>query len=349
MSAGAGLAIRASAGWLAEGRLVEDVTVVMGATGVDFAGASAEAPAADEIVEMDGFLLPAAADRHVHIALLDPAVLLARGVTAVRDMGWLADEVFPLADASEGPSFNGPLIRACGPMLTAVGAELPPAVWSPTGSSIAVDTPEAAAATVDELVARGAAHIKISLDASHGPVVSDAILASVTGRASETGVPVSAACDGAGQVERALGAGVSELAHTPWSERLSDSILASMAAGCRIVSTLDARSFGRDTSEVRVALDNLRRFMNLGGAVAYGTDQGGTDAPAGINERELLLLRETGMDIEAVLSSMIRAPLEPGAPGDLIVVRGDPFESLSVVTEPLMVVREGRVALSPEV
>ena len=65
--------------------------------------------------------MPAVADRHVHIRLADPGAVLLGGVAAVRDLAWPADEIFALADASELPSFNGPLIRAAGPMLTAPG------------------------------------------------------------------------------------------------------------------------------------------------------------------------------------------------------------------------------------
>ena len=72
-------------------------------------------------VVVDGFLMPAVADRHVHIELSDPAAVLRGGVTAVRDLAWPPDRIFPLADASEMPSYNGPLIRAAGPMLTGHG------------------------------------------------------------------------------------------------------------------------------------------------------------------------------------------------------------------------------------
>ena len=37
------------------------------------------------------------------------------------------------------------------------------------------------------------------------------------------------------------------------------------ATQLRIVSTLDILSFGRDTPEIRTALDNLRRFHVAGG------------------------------------------------------------------------------------
>jgi cytosine/adenosine deaminase-related metal-dependent hydrolase len=114
------LSIRAPRGWLGPGRIVEDVQVLCGNGIVGYAGPAGDAPW-DEELRVDGFLMPAFADRHVHVELSDPASILLGGVTAVRDLAWPAERIFPLADMSEMPSFEGPLIRACGPMLTGPG------------------------------------------------------------------------------------------------------------------------------------------------------------------------------------------------------------------------------------
>ena len=47
----------------------------------------------------------------------------------------------------------------------------------------------------------------------------------------------------------------------------------------RVVSTLDIHLFGRETPELDVAKDNLRRFAAAGGRVAYGTDLGNGPIP----------------------------------------------------------------------
>src|SRR6185312_2998845 len=97
----AALSIRAPLAWLGPGKRIEQVTVV-------FAGEPRGAPPSEVTVLLDGVLLPAAADRHVHMGLADPGAVLLGGVTAVRDLAWPAGEIFSLADASEGPNFNGP-------------------------------------------------------------------------------------------------------------------------------------------------------------------------------------------------------------------------------------------------
>jgi hypothetical protein len=99
--------------WFGAGGLVHHATVLCEGGRVTYAGPSAPAPPADELLEVDGFLMPGVVDRHVHIRLADPGAVLFGGVTAVRDLGWVPEEIFALANASELPSFTGPVIRAC--------------------------------------------------------------------------------------------------------------------------------------------------------------------------------------------------------------------------------------------
>ncbi len=334
------LSIRASRAWLGPGRVVDDAQVVCEGGVITYAGPTT--PIGEPDIVIDGFLMPAAADRHVHVELSSPAAVLERGVTAVRDLGWPADRIFPLADLSEVPSFAGPLVRAAGPILTAPGGYPTRAGWAPDGTGRPVDAPEQAVATVKELVALGATAIKVSLNAEAGPTPSDAALMAIVETAHARTVPVTTHAQGAGQVERALGAGVDELAHAPWTP-LSEATIAGCAQRLRVVSTLDILSYGRDTPELRTALDNLRRFHAAGGTVIYGTDLGNGAIPPGIHTEELRLLHAAGLEPEEVLEAMTRAPLEPDAPADLIVLARDPLEDLTAFDEVHLVVRAGRV------
>jgi imidazolonepropionase-like amidohydrolase len=336
------LSLRATAAWLGPGRLIEDAQVVCDGGLVTYAGEATLIEAADQELHVDGFLMPAAADRHVHIELSDPASVLAGGVTAVRDLAWPAARIFALADASEMPSFDGPLIRAAGPMLTAPGGYPTRDGWAPPGTGREVTDAEDATAAVEELARLGAATIKVSLNAEVGPTPSDAELSAICDAARAAELPVTAHAQGAGQVERALGAGVDELAHTPWT-RLGDEILQTAATRMRIVSTLDILSFGRDTPEIRTALDNLRRFHVAGGRVVYGTDLGNGSIPAGIHVREAMLLAEAGLEPEEVLEAMVRAPLDPDAPADLVAFGSSPLEDLRALEDVRLVIRAGRV------
>jgi imidazolonepropionase-like amidohydrolase len=341
----AALSIRAPLGWLGPGRRVEQVTVVVDGDTIVYAGEPRGAPPSEVTVLLDGVLLPAAADRHVHMGLADPGAVLLGGVTAVRDLGWPSSEIFSLADASEGPNFNGPLVRAAGPMLTAPAGYPTRASWAPKGTGLEIRGPAEAAEAVHDLADLGAAHIKVSLNADAGPTPGDVELLAIVGAAHDRELPVTAHIQGKGQAERALGAGIDEIAHCPWTEKVPDKVIEGMAKSMRMVSTLDIHSYGDDTPQVRVAIDNLFRFARAGGKVLYGTDLGNGPVPPGIDVREVMLLFQAGLSPEAVLTSMMRAPLEPGAPADIIGVARDPFEDLEALGELRLVMRAGRVVL----
>ncbi|MEA2580449.1 MAG: hypothetical protein QOE83_1341 [Actinomycetota bacterium] len=336
------LSVRAPLAWFGPGRLVPDARVVCDGGLISAAGPAQQIKRAEREIDIDGFLMPAAADRHVHIEMSDPVAVLRGGVTAVRDLAWPADRIFNLADASETVTFNGPLVRAAGPMLTAPGGYPTRASWAPPGTGREIDGPEQAAAAVRELAAAGATAIKVSLNAEAGPTPGDAELMAICDAAAAADIPVTAHAQGPGQVERALGAGIQELAHTPWI-RLSDDVITTAATRMRWVSTLDILSFGRDTPGIRAALDNLRRFHDSGGSVAYGTDLGNGAVPPGIHTRELLWMRDAGFTNDDVLAALTRSPIVRDAPADLIALGSNPFEGLNAFDDIRLVVRSGRV------
>jgi len=338
------IAFTSDRAWLAPGQVLDGAEVQVEDDTVAWIGARGSGPEAPKVVALGGFLMPAGADRHVHVAMHEPGEVLRRGVTAVRDLGWPADRIFPLADLSEGPGFDGPFIRAAGPMLTAPGGYPTGAFWAPVGTGLEVADAAEAAAAVAELASAGAVAIKVALNAEAGPTLGDATLLAIVGAAAAFDLPVTAHAQGVGQVERALGAGVAELAHTPW-DPLPDDVLRRAAGVLRIVSTLDITSFGRDTPELGQALRNLERFLAAGGEVVYGTDLGNGSIPPGIHTRELQLLRRAGLDPDGVLQALIRAPLAVGAPADLIGLGADPLEDLRAFDDLSVVIRAGRIVV----
>lgn len=355
-------AVRAPLGWLGPGRLVEDVLVVLDGGRVAYAGSAAGVgvvasgteggtetldggpvpPEPDQEIHFEGFLMPGVVDRHVHIGMADPFSVVAGGVTAVRDLGWPPEVVLSMAGASEGPAFNGPLIRAAGPMLTCPGGYPTRSGWAPNGTGLEVRGAEEAAGAASVLLEAGAAVLKVALNSEAGPTLSDQDLVAICDVAHRGGTIVTAHCQGREQAARALGAGVDEFAHCPWSERLADELIEAMAKRMRIVSTLDILSYGRDTPELRTAIDNLRRFLAAGGRVAYGTDLGNGPIPPGIHVGEAWHLRTAGLSGEEVLEALTFRPLAAGEPADLVGLGGNPLEDLDALANVRLVLRAGR-------
>ncbi len=246
-------------------------------------------------------MLPAFVDHHVHLHLVDAAGLPRRGVAAVVDLG--GD---PVALARRGAGL--PHVAYAGAFLTVPGGYPTGRSWAPesivrvvTGSSRHPGVAGGARTAVDAQADAGASVIKIALHADAGPAPDDDTLAAIVGSARERRLAVVAHAQGDGQVERAIEAGVSALAHAPFDAPLSRRVIArAVAAGQSWISTLDIhRGEAR-----RVAIANVRAFAARGGRVLYGTDLGNGPLPVGLNRRELLALHEAGVRGDALVAAL---------------------------------------------
>lgn len=337
------LLIGARVAWLGPGRLVDDPAVVMEGARILYAGPATQAPPADQDLSGDWFLMPGAVDHHVHIGLVRPHAVLRGGVTAVRDLGWPPQRIFDLVDIAAGTDWDGPAVAAAGPMITAVRGYPTGAAWAPAGTGLEVSGPREAAAAVAALADRDAAVVKVALNGEAGPTLSDAELVAVCDAAHDRGLAVAAHVQGRGQTERALGAGVDELAHCPWTERLSDDLIEAVARRMAVTSTLDIHSYGRRTPELEVAVDNLRRFAQSGGRVRYGTDMGNGPIPEGCHPGEAAHLAAAGLSPEAILAAMTASTLDRGARADVVGLGANPLEHLGALGQVRLVVRVGHV------
>ncbi len=242
-------------------------------------------------------VLPGFLDAHVHLALIDPAALVAGGISRVIDLGgW-----WP---GTGRPTSSEPETVHAGQFLTAPGGYPSATGWAPPGSIAVVARATDAAAAVDRQLAGGASVIKITLNSAAGPVLGDPELAAIVGHARTRGVAVVAHVEGPGQAARAVRAGVTGFAHTPFTELLDDDLIAAAARTMTWISTLDMHGWGTVTDDFTRAGENLRRFHAHGGRVLYGTDLGNGPLPVGLNRRELGALLAAGLTPDAVLTAL---------------------------------------------
>ena len=280
-------------------------------------------------------LMPGFIDSHVHIGFADPRDVLQRGVTTVRDLGWPPDRIFPLALRSSDEDFEGPRILAAGQMLTVAGGYPTRAAWAPPGTAAVVESPAEAAEVVDAQASRGATVIKVALNAEVGPTFDEATLKAIADAAHERHLQVTAHVYGLAELIKALDAGVNEMAHMLMSpERIPDDIITRMVdQRMVVVPTLSIRR-GRD---LRLAQENLKRFLDAGGTVVYGTDLGNAGPRPGIDRREISALASTGMSgRDIVMSATVvaarhlrlrdRGQITKGFAADVIAVAGRPLE-----------------------
>ncbi|WP_436527392.1 amidohydrolase family protein [Actinoplanes sp. HUAS TT8] len=196
-----------------------------------------------------------------------------------------------------------PRIRYAGPFLIAPGGYPSDRAWAPTGSWREITSPADAGAAVAELWSAGATLIKVTAHAG-GPMLPQPTLRALVDAAHASALQVVVHAEGPGTVASAFEAGADMLAHTPWTEPLPDNLIRACATRMTWISTLDIHGYGTPDPAQEIAIDNLRRFVEHGGTVRYGTDLGNGPLPLGVNPRELRALRAAGLTPDEILLSM---------------------------------------------
>ncbi|MGX6606829.1 amidohydrolase family protein [Micromonosporaceae bacterium Da 78-11] len=300
--------------------------------------AVADVPAGARCRRFPGTLLPGLVDAHVHSALVDLATVRAGGIAAVWDLGAVPAEVAALAArattdldpantltptaglspttelgpaADLGPAIGSgrrsgpklPQIRFAGPFLIAPGGYPSDRSWAPPGCFREIRSADEAADAVADVHAGGATLIKVTAYAA-GPLLPPATMTALIDAAHRAGLPVVVHAEGPGTVAAALDAGTDLLAHTPWTESLEAGLVRACAARMTWISTLDIHGWGTPTAELGTAVDNLRRFLEQGGTVRYGTDLGNGPLPPAVNPREIRALQAAGLTPDAILTAM---------------------------------------------
>ena len=294
---------------------------------------------------------------------------LDAGFTAVRDAGGTPAGVKLAIDQGVVP---GPRMKVavtalsqtgghtdghflCGAMLTPTLPDLP--------SSI-VDGVEPMRHRVREVIRAGADWIKLCTsggvlspndDPHHATLTVEEISAACEEAAAQ-GRKVMAHAQAAEGIKNALRGGVATIEHGIWID--DDAMEMMLDGGQTLVPTLIAPLWvlrhaekGRmpawATEKARIVRDdhhdNVRRAIEAGVRVAFGTDTG--VGPHGSNGEEFLVMQRLGLDaLECIQSATTLAAdtvgwngeagtLAPGAWGDVIGVPGDPLEHLELLAK----------------
>jgi imidazolonepropionase-like amidohydrolase len=170
--------------------------------------------------------------------------------------------------------------------------------------------------------------------------------AAVVQTAHERGIPVTADATSVRELERALGAGVDDVAHLS-GDHVPDRVIRRMVdAGVHWIPTLEALHGQRGS--------NLLRFVEAGGHVAMGTDAGYLPGlEIGTPLDELVLVEEAGMTPMEIIVAATRnaarvcrlerhlGTLEAGKLADVLVVAGDPSLDLGALARVRLVIHGG--------
>jgi imidazolonepropionase-like amidohydrolase len=307
--------------WRGDGTAYDDGRVVVGTDGVVTAvGPSEEVAVPYGCLEVDvPWVGPGLYDAHVHLAFGSTRDLLAGGVTAARDLG------APPTDALAWRGSPDLAVEVAGPLLTAPGG-YPSTSWGSAGFAAFVDDPEQATRLVTGLAAT-VDLVKLALEPRTGPVPDPATCRAVVDAAHAAGRQVACHALSQDMVERALDAGVDELAHTPTEVLPGELVQRLAASGTRVVSTLHTFVRGGWGDAAR---HNVAALLAAGVDVRYGTDLGNTGTRPGADVRELELLAAAGLSADGVLRAATR-PVEVGQRAGVVGLDGDPRERWSLL------------------
>lgn len=307
--------------WCGDGREFDRGRVVVDDFGVVAAAGRVEEVATPfGVLEVEAaWIGPGLVDAHVHLAFGTPDEIVTKGVVAVRDLG------APPRDAMtwrETPTLR---VQVAGPLLTAPGG-YPSRSWGRNGFAAFLDDVDQARRLVHGLATQVDV-IKLALEPSGGRVPEPALCAAVVEAAHASGREVTCHALTVAMVQRALDAGVDELAHTP-IERLPASVVDRIATGnVRVVSTAQTHLRSGDV------VDNLRALVDAGVTIRYGTDLGNGGTRPGADPRELDLLVRAGLGPEGALQAATE-PISVGEPAGLVALLDDPRERSASWTQP---------------
>jgi imidazolonepropionase-like amidohydrolase len=279
------------------------------------------------------------------------------GFTTVFDLSSQLANTRVLQSRIVSGELPGPRILSTGEGLVAPGSLPPPIVMTVMGL-MPTPLPEIGDAqggrdAVLRLLDAGADAIKVFLSSNSGQVVIAAdVLAAIADETHRAGKKLFVHPNTADDVKLALRAGADVLAHTTPRGAWDDEIL--VAASERRVALIPTLALwkqmlrhDRQTVQQQMvanAVAQLRAWREAGGIVLFGTDYGAIGADP---SEEYALMREAGMDDDAIRASMTTAPADFFGEPDRGRIEADCIADLAVVDAPLgearVTIRRGEI------
>src|SRR5947199_996753 len=303
-------------------------------------------------------------------------ITLEAGFTTVRNVGASGYTDIALRDAINEGMIPGPRIMASGPALSITGGHcdqnLLPYEWH-AKSDGAADGVEGVQHKVREIIKYGADVIKVCatggvLSKGDDPRASQYTLEemkAIVADAHRLGRKVAAHAHGAQGIAWASEAGVDSIEHGSY---IDDAGIAMMKKnGTYLVPTLYLADWMRENA-VKIGLpamyaikmkdvtavsrQNIKKAFNAGVKIAFGTDA--AVYPHGLNAHEFAVYVQIGMTpLQAIQTATVNdadllgwakvGAAEAGSFADIIAVNGDPLKDVTLLQDPVMVMKAGTV------
>jgi imidazolonepropionase-like amidohydrolase len=315
------------------------------------------------------------------LAVPNAAATLKAGFTTVRNVGAEGWNDIGLKQAINEGKIEGPRIVAAAYSFGATGGHCDQTYFPPSmdqKNAFNADSPEEGRKSVRTLRKYGADVIKIcatggvfSRNTEPGQQqLAQAEMKAIVEEAHMLGLKVAAHAHGAGGIRDAVLAGVDTIEHAS----LVDD--AGIEAARRMGAFFSMDIYNTDYTQAEgakngVLEDNLRKDREIGEIqrqnfgkalkagvkMVYGTDAG--VFPHGQNAKQFaVMVRYGATPLQAIQTATVNAAdalgwagkvgvVKPGAFGDLVGVRGDPFRDVTVLETPVFVMKGGKTVAGP--
>ena len=332
----------------------------------------------------DATIMPGFIESHAHITFQNVRkdTVLEHGVTTAQDTG---GPLLPTEGGNGSLRLlsTGPIIQAeSGYPLNIFTQPSPGGVYNQIGYPIpSTATKSQVEEVVQHLVDGGASAIKISLEKGnkvteigapwlqpHGtdpvpdgpwPILSLKKVQWIVAKAHSLDRRVIAHVGEQIGFDRALAGGVDELAHMPCAAISLESLNEAAHSDITITTTIDTLGSCAGIHQNAHELAHIMEHHGGGGSkFNYGSEIGHDNVPWGINGEELhMMLHLTGMSVVDIFKSATSkagerlgipglGTLSPGAPADIIAVKGNPFVKFKILEYPDLVMSGGRIVVN---
>lgn len=163
----------------------------------------------------------------------------------------------------------------------------------------------------------------------------------------------------------ALDAGVDEWAHIPCAPIREDLLHRAVEQGVVFVTTVDTLSACTGIhANMHTLAHIIEHAEQTTSKFIYGTEIGHDNVPWGINAEEMRLMLQLTSGVEIDFQDVLKVfkavtseagknlgmpllgTLMPGAPADIIAIRGNPFERFKLLEYPDLVLSGGRIIVN---
>jgi enamidase len=286
------------------------------------------------------------------------------GVTTIRSVGDMTSSILDLKRQVASGAMAGPRVYCAGPIFTAPGGHPAGTIykgnpWLIAEATRQVDDPEKARAEVQALARENVDGIKAVYDGHRAPQLSLEVLEAIIDEAHKHDLWVAVHTHDLQELREAVTAGANSIEHGTYDESQLDAETVEMLKEKNVayVPTLAVfDTYAGPEATPRERMENVKTVREAGVLIGAGTDAQGPRMAFGSSlHREMELLVEAVLTpSEAILAATRNAAvtlrvddelgtIEKGKLADLILVKGQPWETISDIRRVRVVIQDGKV------